>query len=209
MAKKRASKTDLKSRILEAALPDVVFDGWSDELLARAAERLKISEDDVDEAFPGGPQDMVAYFSEWANARMLEKMTPAKLSKLRVRDKIAFGVRTRLEILAPHKQAVASALAFMAPPPRNLQLPKLVWKTADAIWRAAGDTATDYNHYTKRLLLSGVLTSTTLYWLNDKSGGDEKTWAFLDRRIDNVLKIGQALGKLKPQKSKSSKEAAK
>ena len=101
-------------------------------------------------------------------------------------------MRTRLEILQPHKPAVSAALAFMALPPRNLHLPKMVWTTADRLWQAAaGDTATDFNHYTKRLLLAGVLTSTTLYWLNDKSHGQENTWAFLDRRIANVLKVGQ------------------
>lgn len=205
MPKKQARGTDaLKARILEAALPDVAFDGWSDELLERAAKRLKIDEDEVFDVFPGGPQDLVRYFSEWANAAMLAKLPAKKLAGLKIRERVALCVRTRLEILAGHKQAVASALSYLAPPPRNLQLPKLVWQTADTIWRACGDTATDYNHYTKRLLLSGVLTSTTLYWLNDKSDGNEKTWEFLGRRIDNVLKIGMAIGKLK-----AKKEAAK
>ena len=78
--------------------------------------------------------------------------------------------------------------------PRHLALPKMVWRTADAIWREAGDTATDHNHYTKRLLLSGVITSTTLYWLNDDSPGQEKTWEFLDARIDGAMKLGRGLG---------------
>jgi len=173
-------------------------------LLARAGSRLKLDEEEVEEAFPGGPLDLVKHFSTWADGKMLAKLPQKKLEALRVRDRIALGVRVRLELLSPHKQAVASALAFLAPPPRNLLLPKLVWETSDIIWRAAGDTATDYNHYTKRILLSGVLTSTTLYWLNDKSEGNEKTWEFLERRIDNVLKIGQAIGKLK-----AKKEAAK
>ncbi len=102
------------------------------------------------------------------------------------------------------REAVRAALTFLALPPRNIHLPKCVWATADKIWRAAGDTATDYNHYTKRILLSGVLSATTLYWLNDDSAKKEKTWAFLDRRIDNVLKIGQGMnqviGKLKNKK---------
>lgn len=203
-AKKSAKPDNLNARILEAALPDVAFDGWTGELLARAAKRLKLDEDDVAAAFPEGPLGLVKYFSEWANLGMIEKLPAKKLATLKVREKVALGVRTRLELLAPHKQAVAAALAFLAPPPKNLLLPKMVWTTADVIWRAAGDTATDYNHYTKRILLSGVLTSTTLYWLNDKSDDNEKTWAFLARRIDNVLKIGQVLGKLK-----SRKEAAK
>lgn len=197
MAKKSSRSETLKSRLLEAALPDVAFDGWSDDLIAKAAARIKVSEDDAAAAFPQGPLSLVRYFSEWADDRTLAKLTPQKLAKLKVREKITLGVRTRLEILAPHRQAVSAALAFLALPPRNICLPKMVWATADKIWRASGDTATDYNHYTKRLLLSGVLTSTTLYWLNDRSADAGNTWKFLDRRIKNVLSVGQKIASLR------------
>jgi ubiquinone biosynthesis protein COQ9 len=184
----------LKDRILEAALPDVAFDGWDASLFTRAEKRLGLEPGAAEEAFPDGALGLVLHFSDWANRKMLEKLPPQKLETMRVRDKIAAGVEARLAVLAPHKQAVSAALAYLAPPPRNLYLPRLVWRTADELWRRAGDTSTDYNHYTKRILLSGVLTSTTLYWLNDKSDGHEKTSAFLSRRIDNVLKVGQKLG---------------
>jgi len=191
----KGQRLDLRARILEAALPDVAFDGWTDALLARAAARLGLAESEVEEAFPAGADDLVRYFSRWADEKMLQKLPPPKLEKMRVRDRITLGVRTRLEILTPYRAAMSAALSFMARPPRTRQLPKMVWQTADAIWRRAGDTSTDYNHYTKRLLLSGVLTSTTLYWLNDDSEGAERSWQFLDNRIDNVLKIGGLLAK--------------
>lgn len=189
MSKDRKAK-NRKTEILLAALPHVAFDGWSDEVLARAAKRTKT---EVKKIFPGGAHDLAVYFSDWADQEMLAQMTPAKLKPMRMRDKVAFGVRLRLERLTPYKEAVSAALSFMSVPPKSLQLPKLVWKTADKIWWAAGDTATDYNHYTKRILLSGVLTATTLYWLNDSSGDHEKTWRFLDRRIDNILTVGKAI----------------
>ncbi len=204
MARRAEKEGDLQARILMAALPDVAFDGWSDALLHSAAERLKVPSEDAEEAFPHGAIDLVRYFSEWADAATLEKLTARRLANLKIREKIALGVRTRLELLAPHKQAVSAALAFLALPPRNIHLPKMVWATADKLWRAAGDTATDYNHYTKRLLLSGVLTSTTLYWLNDKSTNNENTWTFLDRRIDNVLKIGQRISSFKKKREERS-----
>lgn len=163
-----------KTKALLEALKNAPFDGWPKDSL-----------------------DLVLYFSAWADAETLKKLPAKKLQALRVRDRIALGVRTRLEILAPHREALRASLKFLKPPPRHLYLPRLVWNTADALWRAAGDTSTDYNHYTKRLLLSGVITATTLFWLNDDSRGFEKTWAFLDKRIDNVLKIGAALGRLK------------
>lgn len=202
-AKRGAAKkqpASLQDRILEAALPDVAFDGWDASLLSRAEKRLGLQAGAAEEAFPDGALGLVLHFSDWANRKMLEKIPEKKLESMRVRDKIAAGVQARLEVLAPHKQALSAALAFLAPPPRNLHLPRLVWRTADELWRRAGDTSTDYNHYTKRILLSGVLTSTTLYWLNDSSAGQAKTWEFLSRRIDNVLKVGQKLGGLLKKK---------
>jgi ubiquinone biosynthesis protein COQ9 len=172
-----------KTKVLLAALKNVPFDGWAH---------------DPDDLFPRGGLDLALYFSDWADAEMLKRMAARKdFGRLRVRDKIAAGVKARLEALEPHREAVAKSLAFMSAPQRGVRLPKMVWATADAIWRAAGDTATDYNHYTKRILLSGVLTSTTLYWLNDASPGHGKTWAFLERRIDNVLKLGALAGRLR------------
>ena len=122
----------------------------------------------------------------------LEKLP---LADMKVRDKVAAGVRARLEILEPHKEAVRRGLSFLALPLNGPLGLKLLYNTVDAIWYAAGDRATDYNFYTKRTLLSGVYSSTLLFWLNDKSEGHEASWAFLERRIDEVLKIGGTLGK--------------
>ena len=190
-----------KTKFLLAALPDIPFDGWTRELMERAAGKLKVGQDKVDMEFPRGVRDLVTYFSVWATDETLKKLKKTDLAALRVRDRIALGVRTRLEILGPHKQAVSAALSFMALPTHSFSLPKLVWHAADKLWWAAGDTATDYNHYTKRILLSGVLSSTTLYWLNDTSKGHAQTWSFLDRRIDNVLKIGMKIAQFKKKKA--------
>ncbi len=190
-----------KTKFLLAALPDVPFDGWTAELMERTAERLKVNRNEIDIEFPGGIRDLVRYFSIWATDETLRKLKKADLGSLRVRDRITLGVRTRLEILAPYKQAVSASLSFMALPPQSFSLPKLVWHAADKLWWIAGDTATDYNHYTKRILLSGVLSSTTLYWLNDTSKGHAQTWAFLDRRIDNILKVGMKIAQFKKKKA--------
>lgn len=189
-----------KTKFLLAALPDVPFDGWTDALMERTAKHLKVPGKKLAQAFPGGIQDVVVYFSEWATAETLQHLKKMKLEDMRVRDRITAGVRTRLEILSPYKPAVSAALAFLSLPPRSFIMPKLVWHAADKIWWAAGDTSTDYNHYTKRILLSGVLTSTTLYWLNDTSKNQQQTWEFLDRRIGNVLSIGQKIARFKTRK---------
>lgn len=206
-ARKSAEKTDartrsaddtaLRDRVLLAALPDVPFDGWGDSLLDRAAAKTDLSRGEIGRLFPAGATDLAAHLSGWADRKMEEKLLTLSLADLRVRDRIALGVRTRLEILAPYKAAVQAALGASVDPRRARMLPRRLWQSADRMWWLAGDTATDYNHYTKRLLLSGVIASTTLYWLSDTSHGHTDSWQFLDRRIDEVLKLGRGIGALR------------
>jgi ubiquinone biosynthesis protein COQ9 len=183
-----------KNKILDAFLRDAAFDGWTDDTLARAAKKTG---SDTSRLFPRGLTDVALAFSHRADNIMLTGMTDKKMAKMKVREKIALGVRLRLEGLTPHREAFRHCLTYMAMPPRSLLLPKMVWTTADHIWWEAGDNATDYNHYTKRILLSGVLSSVTLYWLNETSNGYAATWEFLDRRIDDVLKLGRTLSSFK------------
>lgn len=187
----------IKRAILETALPNVPFDGWTMTMLENAALSAGYSKAMVISVFPQGVRDVLIYLSIWADDRMLQVLKTANPISMRVRDRVALAVRTRFEILAPHKEAERLAIAYWMRPLRKWEAGKLVWKTADAIWQWAGDTATDYNRYTKRGLLSGVLTATTLFWLDDKSQDHTESWGFLDRRIDNVLSIGKIVGRLK------------
>jgi len=114
---------------------------------------------------------------------------------MKVREKIAAGVRARLEAVAAHREAVRSGLSYFALPRNAASGLSCLYHTVDAIWYAAGDRSTDYNFYTKRALLSGVYSSTLLFWLNDKSEDFTATWSFLDRRIGEVLKVAGRLGK--------------
>jgi ubiquinone biosynthesis protein COQ9 len=188
--------TKLQTDLLLATLPHVPFDGWSRAALERGAEDAAIDLPMVRHAFPEGPRDAIAAFSAWADHGVERRLAKHDLAALRVRDRITLGVRTRLEILTPHKEAERKAIAAIAAPPGALAA-KLLYQTCDRIWRLAGDTATDYNFYTKRALLAGVVTSTTLYWLGDSSDDHAATWAFLDRRIENVMQMGKRIGQAK------------
>lgn len=194
---KPADTTAQRDRLLQAALPDVAFDGWSDHLIARAAAKAGIAPDEAAALFPHGVTSLLSHLSDWADRKTEEALLLQDLAALRVRERIALAVRTRLEILTPYKAAISAALGAGADPRRAARLPRDLWASADRMWWLAGDTSTDYNHYTKRLLLSGVIVTTTLYWLADTSDDQVDTWAFLDRRIDNVLKIGRTVGTLK------------
>lgn len=188
---------NIKDKILQSALQDIPFDGWTDEVLARAAGAAGYNPDMVQAVFPHGVRDAIAHFSGWANDRMLQKLKQTDSSTLKIRERVALGVRARFEALESHREAERLAIAYWMRPFRKIEGAKLVWKTADVIWQWAGDTATDYNHYTKRALLSGVLTSTALFWLNDASTGRKDSWSFLERRIDNVLSVGKIVGRFK------------
>lgn len=193
----RQDNAAIKDAILENALPNIPFDGWHMQTLVSAAQKAGYEPAMVLSVFPAGVKDAIRHLSFWADMRMLEKLKAHKNPPSRVRDKIALAVRTRLEILAPCKEAERLAIAYWVRPMRKWEGAKLVWKTADGIWEWAGDTATDYNRYTKRGLLSGVLAATTLVWLTDTSKGSQDSWAFLDRRIDDVLRAGKIVGRLK------------
>ncbi len=185
----------LRGELLQASLAHVAFDGWSRTTLRAAARDLDVDPVLAFNAFPGGEAELIEAVSTWADHRMLDTLAERDLAAMKVRERIAAAVRARLEQLAPYREAVRRGLAFMALPPNAAVGLKCLYRTVDAIWYAAGDRATDYNFYTKRLLLAGVYSSTLLYWLDDASKGHEQTWAFLERRIAEVLKVGGRLGK--------------
>ena len=188
-----AEKT--RDALMLAVLPHVAFDGWSQSAIKAGAADAGIEPAVAFNTFPGGPAELIAHFSAWADRRMLETLEKQDLESMRVSERVAAGVRGRLELLAPHREAVRRGLAFLGMPQQSPLGLKCLYRTVDAIWYAAGDTSTDYNFYSKRMLLAGVYSSTLLFWLNDKSEGFADSWAFLDRRIAEVLKIGGRLGK--------------
>jgi ubiquinone biosynthesis protein COQ9 len=186
----------LKTRLVLAMLPDVPFEGWSRAALRKAAAKLGQDEVLLDSLFPGGARDAVACFSAWADAETVKALARKKLDKLKVRERIALGVKTRLDILSPHREAVRRMIAFLALLANLPLAARLLYRTTDAIWFAAGDRATDFSFYTKRGLLAGVYASTILYWLGDGTRQGEATSAFLDRRISDVMRIPKLRGRI-------------
>ena len=186
---------ETREKLLAATLAHVPFDGWSGRALRAGAADLKLDAALAVNAFPGGPAELLAAFSAEIDRAMLAELERRDLDTMKHRQRIATAVRARLELLEPNREAVRRGLSFLALP-RNAALgAKCLYRTADAIWHAVGDTSTDYNFYTKRLLLAGVYSATLLFWLNDESEGRAASWAFLDRRIEEVVKIGGRLGR--------------
>ncbi|MEH6474182.1 MAG: COQ9 family protein [Sneathiella sp.] len=190
-------RADDKERLLEAVLPHVLFDGWSNLAIKHAAEDLKLDRFAFDRHFPNGPIDLVTYFIQQADDQMELRLDAENAKSMKIRDRITLAVRIRLEIYAPYKESIRNALTLLALPQNAAKGLKLTAGTVSRMWHATGDTSTDFSYYTKRVTLSAVYGSTLLFWLDDSSDDFEKTWAFLDRRIVNVMQFETAKYKTK------------
>jgi ubiquinone biosynthesis protein COQ9 len=184
----------VRAAIVDSTLPHVPFDGWTQAALQNGAEDAGFDKVMALRVFPGGPVEAVEFWSQLTDRRMLAALEQRDLASLKVRERIATAIRLRLEQTAGHREAVRRALSLLAMPLNAGKGPALLWRTVDAIWYAAGDTATDFNYYTKRGLLAGVYSATVLYWLEDRSEGFANTWSFLDRRIADVMRVPKTLG---------------
>ena len=192
---REAIDAKLKDDLLDRFLGHAVFDGWTDTAFSAAAKDADISAAMAANLFPGGLLAVAAHFSDRADRHMVQTMEAADLAAMRVRDRIAFGVCARIKAIISHREAVRHLIGFLALPGHQGASAKCAWKTASEIWYAAGDRSSDFNHYTKRGLLVPVYGATVLYWLADNSDGFADTWAFVDRRIDDVLQVTSLKGR--------------
>lgn len=185
-------------RIVFAALSHVPFDGWTSQALRRGAADEGVAPAIADLAFPGGGAEAIEIWSAACDRHMAERIAAtADWETRRIRARVAAAVRLRLEALGGEREAVRRALTFLALPQHTALAMKLLYRTVDEIWYACGDRATDFNFYTKRALLAGVYSSTLLCWLDDTTESHAETWAFLDRRIDNVMQVPKLTARLK------------
>lgn len=180
---------DVKDRLIDAALDHVPFDGWSEVTFQAAIADTGVDEVSARALFPRGAVDLALGFHKRGDNALREALRAADLSEMRIRERITFAVRTRLELAEAHKEAVRRGSTLFALPIYAADGAGAVWSTCDAIWDGLGDPSDDINWYTKRATLSGVYSSTVLYWLGDHSEGHAATWAFLDRRIENVMQF--------------------
>ena len=182
-----------REALLDAALPHVPFEGWSPRAFRAAARDAGVGDGAARAACPRGAVDLAVAFHERGDRRMRDALRAEPLEEMRVRERITHAVRTRVEAIGDREAARRAATLFSMPhmAPEGA---RLIWGTADAIWTAAGDASDDVNWYTKRATLSGVYGSTVLYWLGDEGPGSTETWAFLDRRIGDVMTFERVKG---------------
>jgi ubiquinone biosynthesis protein COQ9 len=176
------------------------FDGWSEAAVHAAADEMAVDRDVAMLAFKGKSIDMIDAWVEGVDLELARHLPAEKLNAMKIRDRITALLATRLEIMAPDRESLRRALAIMAMPINLARAAKMGWRSADRMWRLAGDSATDLNHYTKRMSLSAVYGSTLSVFVNDDSENFVDTRAFLDRRIDNVMQIEKVKFQAKQRK---------
>ena len=189
MAEHTSPLQEIRDKLALAIGENAVFDGWNQAAVDSAAAQSGIDQAQARLAVPKDRAGKIDLYVRAVDRELEAWFTPERLQGLKIREKIRGLVWKRLEIMAPAREAVRRALSILAMPQNIPAGLRAGWRTADVMWRIAGDTSTDFNHYTKRLTLSGVYASTLLVWLDDQSEGWAETAAFLDRRIDDVMKI--------------------
>ncbi|MCV6595394.1 MAG: COQ9 family protein [Silicimonas sp.] len=192
----RMSKTPDLERLLDAALAHVPFDGWSDTTFREAARDLDLSPEAARALAPRGALDLACAYHRRGDSAMIQAMEAADLSEMRYSEKVAQALKFRIAAI-PDREAVRRATTLFSLPHNAPEGAKLVWETADAVWRALGDTSTDGSWYSKRATLSAVWGSVVLYWLGDDSEDDARTFDFIDRRIDNVMSLEKLKGQMR------------
>lgn len=178
--------TDTQDKLIDAILMNVAFDGWSDAAFRAAVADVGMDPVVARGLYPRGARDLARAWHDRGDDRMAAAFEAADLSEMRYSEKVAHAVRLRIEAI-DDKEALRRAMVQNVLPLNAPDGAKMLWQTADRIWTVLGDTSEDYNWYTKRMTLSGVVGSTLLFWLGDDSYDNQATWDFLDRRIDDVM----------------------
>lgn len=195
---------EARAALLAAALPHVAFDGWTRDTFEAAITDLGLDDGLARAAAPRGGIDLAIAFHKAGDAAMVAALEAEDLSSMRYSERIEYAVRKRIEIAARDREAVRRGATLFALPINAAEGARLIWGTADKIWATLGDNSTDYNWYSKRAILSGVYSSTVLYWLGDESEASEATWSFLSRRIAGVMQFEKVKAQLRGNKLASA-----
>ncbi|MDB5687416.1 MAG: Ubiquinone biosynthesis protein [Rhizorhabdus sp.] len=189
---------ELRDALAPLLPASAVFDGWTDIALANAAADLGVPADRAALCFPGGAIDMIDAWFAALDRAMLAAFPPECIAAMKIRDRIRSLIWWRIEQASAHADALRRAVAILARPKHAAHAAKLGWRAADSIWRATGDASTDFSYYSKRTTLTAIYAATMMAWMDDESEDFADTRAFLDRRIEGVMRFEKLKAQLKP-----------
>ncbi|MER2520593.1 MAG: COQ9 family protein [Bdellovibrionales bacterium] len=192
------SDASVRDALAKAALAQVAQEGWTRKAYAQGILKSGVSRGEADLLFPQGLLDVIDWLDALSDEAMHTRIAAEPdFMQSRMRDKVTFAIRARLEARAPYREAVKRLVAWYAMPLHAPLAARKVMTAADAIWKAVGDRSTDFSFYTRRMMLAGVLKAVTLFWIGDESTGSRATWDFLDRRMADVMRFGKTISLLK------------
>lgn len=190
---------ELRDALAERLAAHAVFDGWTDAALAAAASELGVPADRAALCFPGGAIEMIDAWFAAIDRNMVEALASQDIAAMKIRARVRAALVARLNVATLQPDALRRALAVLARPRHAARAAKLAWRAADAMWRAIGDNSVDIAWYSKRTTLTALYTATMIAWMDDDSEGFADTYAFLDRRIDDVMTFERFKARLKPE----------
>ena len=178
-----------KQLILKNFLKNAAFDGWNETCLKLATQKAGFEEGYQHLLFPNGIKDLTKLFHQNLNQEMKNQFLDCTLNK--AHEKIIYLLELKIKLYQPHKEAVRALMKYNLNPLNILTAKLMLWDSCNIMWYLAGDRATDYNYYSKRILLASIYSSSILYWLNDDSEDYQQTKAFIRNRINNILSLGK------------------
>lgn len=187
---------EVRVDILQAMLPIVVFDGWNQKSLRASIKLINLPEGSEELYFPEGALEVIRFWHDQMNEFVKSNLESLNKSEMKIREQVTAGVLSALESIGSNEEAMRRAIIRLSLPDAAVQGPTYLWSLADSIWRAIGDRSTDYNYYTKRTILAGVLGSTITVWISDSDQNKVKTKLFLDARISNVMSFEKSKFKI-------------
>ncbi len=187
---------EVRVDILQAMLPIVVFDGWNQKSLRASIKSINLPEGSEELYFPEGALEVIRFWHDQMNEFVKSNLESLNKSEMKIREQVTAGVLSALESIGSNEEAMRRAIIRLSLPDAAVQGPTYLWSLADSIWRAIGDRSTDYNYYTKRTILAGVLGSTITVWISDSDQNKVKTKLFLDARISNVMSFEKSKFKI-------------
>ena len=190
------TEMQLRRRLMLNALENVPFEGWSEAGFRRACESIEADPVEARRECPAGALDLAFEFQRWGDDLMVSELAETDLNSMRMNQRVATAVETRLSVVAEHREAVRRVMTLFALPFNGGRGARSLWRTADLIWNVLGDRADDYNWYTKRAMLSAVIGSSALHWLGD-SGDGAATRRFIERRIADVMRVETFKGQVR------------
>ena len=189
-----------RNKILLRLLKNITeYEDFDDALLSTLSQ-LKINQDkfyDIkQDLLPKGLSSLMKELNLIINQTIDKEQKPSRFKNYKINEKIKYFVIRRLMVF----QNLVDKRKFfkkILKPNLIVSSNKTLFKIADEIWFLAGDKSTDYNYYTKRIILMNIYAITFFFFVFDNSKDLERTKKFLDKEISAVLKFGNLKNKLK------------